>query len=409
MTLRVIANSSGSLMILNRIPMRLLGEYHLSLVSRIVSIMISFSLVCSTAFAELPSELENIVLTGDMFGRDSVDFRKKADNIKAVIPEDSEGKVLETRKLQSTGAYGIKIKITKLGKGKTKAKVNDEMWVYYSQKDPWLNFRDKDDEEIQDPEDALTAQARKAGEGLRVPGTVSTPNLPTRADVLKNQKHNDPNLEKNKDKTKTEAGFCNNCPENKKLSQNQKDIKDVRDEIVERSPDTKSKDKKIKAKHVAAAGKWNDFPAVMKYSEGKQIKNAIKYAMRNKYKHSQKYCYRGVKRALLAGDIVNRYPPGTHAKQAVRDLKAQGLINMLDNPAYRKIIKSPNDAPKGAIIVYANDTKESGDIQIKTDWGSSGGYVSDFYSGSSYLNSPKARRFAKAGKPYRVIGVMIKP
>lgn len=147
----------------------------------------------------------------------------------------------------------------------------------------------------------------------------------------------------------------------------------------------------------------------MNYSEGKQIKNSINYAMRNKYKHSQKYCYRGVKRALLAGGIVKKYPPGGHAKQAVRDLKAQGLINMLDNPAYKKLIKSPDDAPKGAIIVYANNTKESGDIQIKTDWGSSGGYVSDFYSGSSYLNSPKARRYARAGKPYRIIGVMMKP
>ena len=148
---------------------------------------------------------------------------------------------------------------------------------------------------------------------------------------------------------------------------------------------------------------------IMRYSEGKEVKNSISYGMRNKRPRSTKYCYRFVKRALMGGDMIDRYPPGGHAREAVRDLKAQGMINLLDNPKYRDMIKSPADVPKGAVIVYHNNTKESGDVQIKTDWGSNGGFLSDFYSGSSFLKSPKARRYAARGKPYRMIGVMIKP
>jgi len=228
------------------------------------------------------------------------------------------------------------------------------------------------------------------------------PRMPER---LKAQKtlSQDPNLEKNNDKSKTEADFCSYCSDHKASIKNQKDIKAVHDTI---------KEKVVKAstvEHVEAAGKWNNFPEVMKYSESKHVESTISFAMKKKYAKSQAYCYRAVKQALVAGGVVKKYPPGEHAKQAVHDLKDQGLINMLDNPEYKKIIKTADDAPKGAVIVYANNTKESGDTQIKKDWGSEGGFVNDFYSNNSFLESPKARRYDRAGKPYKIIGVMIKP
>ncbi|MFM6929147.1 MAG: hypothetical protein ACKOX6_11825 [Bdellovibrio sp.] len=225
------------------------------------------------------------------------------------------------------------------------------------------------------------------------------PQLPKRLITLSQ----DPNLQKNSNRSKTEADFCTHCANQKATTQNQKDIKAVHDTI---------KDKTVQqptVKHVESAGKWNAFPEVMKYSEGKDVASAIAFAMKKKYAKSQAYCYRSVKRALVASGIVEEYPPGEHAKQAVNDLKDQGLINMLEHSKYKKLLQTPDDAPKGAILVYANNTKESGDTQIKTDWGSESGFVNDFYSNNSFLESPKARRYDREGKPYKIIGVMIKP
>ncbi|MBO9667948.1 MAG: hypothetical protein J7501_14190 [Bdellovibrio sp.] len=370
-------------------------------------------LTCSSAMAELPSELKDVVFTGDLNARSSVDFRKNARNVVSHIPEGSKGSVLEARKLKSTGSYGIKIKVTELGKGKTTAKVGDEVWVYYAQKDPWLSFTDKNDEDVEDPEEALVAKARRDGEGIPVPGTVAKPELPTQEEVLKQQKSEDPNLAKSTDKTKTEASFCDNCTEFKKAApeiQNQQDIKDVRDAVTATAPKEKTDKTKTVAKKNTKAGKWANFPEVVNFSEGKTTAKTISYARRNKSRHSTGYCYKAVKRAHLASGAIKKYPPGVHAKDAVRDLKRLGMINMLDNPTYRSMIKSPDDAPKGAVIVYAtSDVRQSGDTQIKTDWGSSGTYVSDFETPNNFLKSPKARRFANNGKPYKIIGVMIKP
>lgn len=381
----------------------------MSLLNRVLRIFVALTLLGSSALAEVPQELQDVVFSGDLNGRSSVDFRSKARNITSLVPKDSEATILETRQLKRTGSYGLKVRLTKVGaaKGTNSAKVGDEVWVYFSQKDPWLEFKDNEGSEVQDPEVALTSRARRDGEGLPIEGTVANPTLPTKELVKANQKplpSVDPNLAKNTDPKKTEGDICINCSVSQTTAPAERNIQNIKDVGTEIK---RSSDESIPRN--AAAGKWADDPMIMRYSEGKEVKNSISYGMRNKRPRSTKYCYRFVKRALMGGDMIDRYPPGGHAREAVRDLKAQGMINLLDNPKYRDMIKSPADVPKGAVIVYHNNTKESGDVQIKTDWGNNGGYLSDFYSGNSYLSSPKARRYAAQGKPYRMIGVMIKP
>lgn len=380
----------------------------MNLLSRATRISIALIFVGSSALAEIPQELQDVVFSGNLNARSSVDFRGKARNIVSVVPKDSEGTVLETRKLKRTGSYGLKVRITKVGDSKSKTKEGDEVWVYFSQKDPWLSFKDKDGSEVQDPEVALTSRAIRDGEGIPVEGTEAHPTLPTKESVKANQMPEvDPNLAKNSDPRKTEAGFvttCKDCSSAKPNENAQRNLQNLEEVSKEAK---KSSSTPIPTN--AAAGKWANDPMIMRYSEGKEVKDSIRYGLRNKKSRSTGYCYRYVKRALMGGDMIDRYPPGGHARDAVRDLKAQGMINLMDNPKYRDMIKSPADVPKGAVIVYHNGTKESGDIQIKTDWGSNGGFVSDFYSNNSFLSSPKARRYAKAGKPYRIIGVMMKP
>ena len=83
---------------------------------------------------------------------------------------------------------------------------------------------------------------------------------------------------------------------------------------------------------------------------------------------------------------------------------------MMTDPRYRDLIRSASDAPRGAIIVYANN-RSPGDIQIKTEWGDDGNrnaFISD-YRGRGFLYGPRARAEARAGYPYRIIGVMIRP
>ncbi|UXR65183.1 hypothetical protein EZJ49_02835 [Bdellovibrio bacteriovorus] len=380
----------------------------MGLLNRVLRIFVALTLLGSSALADIPQELQDVVFSGDLNGRSSVDFRSNARNIKSLVPKDSEATILETRQLKRTGSYGLKVRLTKVGdsKGTNSAKVGDEVWVYFSQKDPWLAFKDKEGSEVQDPEEALTSRAQRDGEGLPVEGTVSKPTLPTKEIVKATQKplpSEDPNLAKNSDPKKTEGDICVNCSVAQTTDQAQRNIQNIRDVKTEINKSSASIPRN------AAAGKWSDDPMIMRYSEGKEVKNSISYGIRNKRKKSSGYCYRYVKRALMGGDMIDRYPPGGHARDAVRDLKAQGMINLMDNPKYRDMIKSPADVPKGAVIVYHNGTKESGDVQIKTDWGSNGGFVSDFYSGNSFLSSPKARRYAAQGKPYRMIGVMIKP
>jgi hypothetical protein len=389
-------------------------------------------LVWSSAFAQIPDELSEVVLTGNLNGRSSADFSQAARNIKTTVTAGSKGTVVETRKMRTPGSFGVKIRLTSVGKGKTNAKAGDEIWVYYNKKNPWMRFRDAQDAEVQDPTEALKAEARSQGEGL--------PAQPSEKDTSV-----DPNeAMPSGDRSLTEAGTGSNCSLSNSCGKNNpSDLRDVADKIkddhalkskaktnesakaekvvdelaIKKPVEAKAEPKKEeptpfskykKRNYTMTANEWKNFPEVMQYSQSKKVAKTIKSAMANRESSFTSYCYRYVKRALVSGQNIS-YPPGEHAKQAVTDLKRQGFKNLMDDP-YKGIIKSADDAPKGAVIVYAtSDKKQSGDIQIKMDWGNDGGYVSDFYNSRSFLESPKARDFARRGKPYKIIGVMIKP
>ncbi|NUN06212.1 MAG: hypothetical protein HUU57_10670 [Bdellovibrio sp.] len=371
----------------------------------------SIFLAGSTALAQIPPELRDVVLSGNMNGRGSLNFRNNAGNIVSEVPKDSEGSIVEVKQLKKTRSWGIKIRVTKVGdsKSRNKAKVGDEVWVYFAQKDPWLALKDKDGAEVQDPEAALVARAKRDGSGIPAEGAVATPHLPTPEEIKAEaarvaQPGTDPNEAMYKDPKQIQGTTCITCeasPAPRGTSkENLKDIGDIKTE-VQRNLAESTKN--------TAAGIWANHPEVLRYSESTDVKKMITYADRNKRSRSTGYCYRYVKRAMIAGEIVKKYPPGAYARNGLRDLKAQGMINMLEDPRYKDLIKSPADVPKGAIIVYHNgDKAAAGDTQIKSDWASKGKYYSDFASSNSYLLSPKARQAARNKKPYRMIGVMIK-
>ncbi|WP_413558136.1 hypothetical protein [Bdellovibrio sp. HCB209] len=391
---------------------------------RFLNLTTALMLTWSFAFAQVPNELQEVVLTGNLFGRSSADFSKTARNISTTVTEGSKGTVVETRRMKTPGAYGVKIRLSEVGKGKTNAKPGDEVWVYYSKKNPWITFRDTKDLEVQNPEDALTAKARTSGEGIPAPTTPV------------DDKSVDPNEAMTSDRYSTEAGTGGNCMLTNscggaanhgalkdvatKIADDEAKVKKTVDDLAKKKPVEKVEpkpevakssapyDKYKKRKYTMTQHEWEDFPDVMKYSQSSKVTKTIKAGMNGREPGSTGWCYRYVKRALVSGQKI-KYPPGGHAREAVRDLKAQGFKNLMDSP-YKGIIKSPDDAPKGSIIVYETaDRKQSGDIQIKTDWGTNGGYVSDYYSTRSFLEGQKAEQFRLRGKPYRIIGVMIKP
>ncbi|MDG0817941.1 hypothetical protein [Bdellovibrio svalbardensis] len=393
----------------------------MSLLNRLLRMTMAFSLIASSALADIPQELQTVILEGNLYGRSSVDFRKKARNVTSLIPQGTQGTVLETRKLSRTGSYGVKIRITQVSKnlGSTTAKENDEVWVYYSQKDPWLSFQDKAGSDIQDPEEALSSTAKRDGVGLPAEGTVPNPTLPTKKEIKEREaqrerelaeaeakrraealKTVDPNLAMNKDKTKTEGGFtevCTTCQTGTVADKNVKDLSAV------------SKEAEKPAKLSDPNDPWADDPYISKYSHSKKVEKAIRAAKKSASR-SKRLCYRYVKNALLAGDLIDSYPPGGKAKQGVSDLKAQGMVNLLDNPKYASRIRTPADAPKGAVLVYSTgESKEAGHIEIKTGDGKNATYVSDYQSAKNIQQTTKGIYKARIGKPYKIIGVMILP
>lgn len=356
----------------------------MTLLNRFYRIAISLLFAVSAVHADTASDmLQELVLTGDLYGRSSLDFRKESTNVEFTIPEGSEGKILETRKLSRTGSYGVKVQLTKVNgkRGRNTPKPGDETWVYFSQKDPWLTFKDKEGSDVDDPEIALISRAKRDGEGTPIEGVVKKIKLPTKTEVLREQKPipakgEDPNLAKPSDQKQTEAGICTTCHAAPPVANPKTvaEIEQIQRELTE-APDNKSLPDK----------NWSQFPEVAKYATSAAVEKSIRYGVRNKESRSKKQCYRYVKRAILGGDLVDDYLPGAKATYGISDLKRRGFINMMDDPRYKKLISRPEDAPKGAVLIYRNpkSTKHPGHIEIKTDWGSAGGYVSDFYRSTS--------------------------
>tara|TARA_B110001454_G_C12723292_1_gene436320 strand:+ start:32576 stop:33790 length:1215 start_codon:yes stop_codon:yes gene_type:complete len=141
-----------------------------------------------------------------------------------------------------------------------------------------------------------------------------------------------------------------------------------------------------------------------KYSKDKQTAKMIEFAKKNRrsdqeYKQSLlKWCYRYVKNALDHAKLTSKRLEGVLPRNAGDKLKAEGFVNIMEDPDLVGKIKDPSQAPKGALLVYEpnpitrlsrslNDAKDksilapdAGHIEIKTEDVGKGGYVSDYYS-----------------------------
>ncbi|MEH3120653.1 MAG: LysM peptidoglycan-binding domain-containing protein [Sphingomonas phyllosphaerae] len=117
-------------------------------------------------------------------------------------------------------------------------------------------------------------------------------------------------------------------------------------------------------------------------------------------------CYAWVKTALQQSGAVPDYMPGVAAKGAGPALEARGFVNLLDRPGNG--IRSPYDAPKGAVLVYgaapgATDRNARyGHIEIRTG----SGFASDYASANARTGSAGN---GLEGRGRVLIGVYVKP
>lgn len=172
---------------------------------------------------------------------------------------------------------------------------------------------------------------------------------------------------------------------------------------------------------------WRKFPQISAYSEHPEVKAMIRYAESHAHRASRGMCYRYVKEALCrsprgkrckGGSLVGNYLNGTPVfpevpsrsnpkigPNAIRNLKKQDFINLLEDPTFSSIVQNPASAPKGAIMIYQGG-KNGGHIEIKTGHGANGSYISDFKAPNSIMKNELAGR---ASKNYKLVGVMVKP
>ncbi|WP_084581871.1 LysM peptidoglycan-binding domain-containing protein [Sphingomonas azotifigens] len=117
-------------------------------------------------------------------------------------------------------------------------------------------------------------------------------------------------------------------------------------------------------------------------------------------------CYAWVKTALQQSGAVRDYLPGVAAKGAGPALAQRGFVNLLDQPGAN--IRSPYDAPKGAVLVYgaapgATDRNAKyGHIEIRTDHG----FASDYASANARTGGAAN---GLTGRGRTLIGVYVKP
>ncbi|SOB86586.1 LysM repeat-containing protein [Sphingomonas guangdongensis] len=122
-------------------------------------------------------------------------------------------------------------------------------------------------------------------------------------------------------------------------------------------------------------------------------------------RQSSSDCYKWVKQALQRSGAVSDYLPGVAAKGAGPALEQRGFVNLLDRPGHN--IRSPYDAPKGAVLVYgaapgATDRNaQYGHIEIRTD----GGFASDYVSANARTGSADN---GLEGRGRVLIGVYVK-
>lgn len=166
------------------------------------------------------------------------------------------------------------------------------------------------------------------------------------------------------------------------------------------------------------ADAWAKFPDIMAYSQSNEIKAALQIAKKNARRASIGYCYRYVKNAIYNAAVkltshrlpANRVFPdrkkwrGDVGVGAIESFENEGFTNLITDPETKGMIRNPASAPKGSILIYKGG-RNGGHIEIKTDFGTRGGYVSDFFSPDSILgNELRGRTSAR----YELVGVMVK-
>ena len=109
---------------------------------------------------------------------------------------------------------------------------------------------------------------------------------------------------------------------------------------------------------------------------------AAEIAMRRAQPQKTWFCWRYVKNALLAANVVTSRPTSPWAKQAGEELCQKfGFV--------RLEVTDPRKAPVGAVIVYGG--ADAGHVELRTPQG----FVSDFISATPYPR-PLVGVFVKA-------------
>lgn len=334
-----------------------------------------------------------------------VEFSKNASSMNGMVPQGSEGEYLSSTLLAATpqrpAVHAIKVRLTKISPQQgTRVRAGDEVWVYHT--DSALTFKDLRGRPLENVENTLfkskvTQPVIGAVRPLAATPAPPPPPPPTKkptaavaAVAAPNSVRAAPGVDPNlampdRSKRETEANFC---PSGRCVSGN----------VVEEPAITEvEKINKALARH--SSNPWSAFPGVSQYSENPKVVKMIRIANSRSNKRSVRMCYRYVKQAMMSVDALDQYPTGRKAIDGIKDLKAEGWSNMMDNPKYKGLIKGPDDAPKGTILVYrdTNNKSRPGHIEIKTDHGEKGGYVSDFFRGTD--TNLRARE---------LVGVMIK-
>jgi LysM repeat protein len=120
-------------------------------------------------------------------------------------------------------------------------------------------------------------------------------------------------------------------------------------------------------------------------------------------------CYRYVKQALLAGGAVDHYLGGGSAIEAGPELVGQGFVDIFGLPA--AAIRSPYDAPVGAVLVYkatataTDKNRVHGHIEMRVD----GGFASDYFSPRARTGPQSNGTVLNSSSGRALAGVYVKP
>ncbi len=154
----------------------------------------------------------------------------------------------------------------------------------------------------------------------------------------------------------------------------------------------------------AAAAAGGDAP-----KPGAANVKAAEIARRSVLPRSTGKCYRYVKRALLTSGAVDHYLGGVSAIEAGPLLTQQGFVDLLGNTAAG--IRSPYDAPIGAVLVYkatafaTDKNRIHGHIEIRTD----DGFASDYFSPRARTGPRENGLVINSSSGRALAGVFVKP